>query len=292
MVTAKNVSQREQKICRLTETALTIINEQQREMVKMNKRMELLEKEITKLKTISSKTINNNTKKEGQQRMTYNKAAAKAMDDISLLATDQQKEASKVFLITGRNPTNNQPVIAKAPMAARLQMQITGAEQIENPVLKEKINNLRWVYAQGLARVPFNQMRRALAMQNVNTGGIANIRFCTNNVTEFICQNEVIYDELKEALSAMNAKILQDDYPSWDAVRMDMDKEEAQRIAIFNIARTASSHRDLAIGLAYQFRLPVRLQEAFKKELGKFIDGKKKDNQVGRAQGGRSAEQK
>jgi hypothetical protein len=283
----KGTTAKERQILQITQAMYELTMDLKSEANKKQKRIVTLEKENDRLRSIttaSEETKNQQKQKQQPQRMSDSKAARNATEYIEQLPVNKRPEAAAQLLTSGRHPANNRPVTAKPPMAQRLTAinSLTDANEILNDNFRNKILRMKWINVKGISRLPFGEIRRLFRNLSFDTAYIANIRSISNNMHEFILYDQDQADAFKEIVKnrLTNASLEDDNYKFWEANSPNMDDATATKIAIQNLARNASQHQDMAIGTAFQFRLPLALRPAYIEELAKFQDGQRKDKET------------
>jgi hypothetical protein len=156
-------------------------------------------------------------------KMSYSKAARSASccatEYVEQLPITKQQTAAAKLLTSGRHPENNRPVTSKPPIAKRLNNigDLETVEDIKNDNLRNRVTKMKWLYIQGLSRLPFGEIRRLLRTFVFDTANIANIRNIASNIHEFVLYSPEAADTLKEIFTKniTNTTILPDDYAFW-----------------------------------------------------------------------------
>ncbi|KAI8829833.1 hypothetical protein BC829DRAFT_423757 [Chytridium lagenaria] len=103
-----------------------------------------------------------------------------AIAAIAKLAPALQQEQLDKLAETRRNPVTNSPLRQREPAIKRTPLNIQSVDDITNPILKSKVNSMKWTVLENLPGENRTVIRQYLRAQGVPTNSIANKRMMGN----------------------------------------------------------------------------------------------------------------
>ncbi|KAI8843739.1 hypothetical protein BC829DRAFT_419970 [Chytridium lagenaria] len=183
-----------------------------------------------------------------------------AIQAIEKLAPAVQQEHLDRLAEHRRNPVTNAPLRQREPAIKRAPTNIQSAEDITNPLLREKVQQMQWTVIENLPGENRTVIRQYLKAQGMPTHSIINIRMMGNRteVTHHGEAGKTALDALIERVPRIKRVVVDQMAPYAEGPNKDELTDRHLNI----LARDMVQAHDMAFIIAtYLYRIPPSLHE-------------------------------
>ncbi|KAI8835289.1 hypothetical protein BC829DRAFT_422047 [Chytridium lagenaria] len=177
-----------------------------------------------------------------------------AMNAIARLPPAIQREHLDKLADTQRNPVTNAPLRQREPAIKRTPMHLQSEESITNPILRDKVREMKWTTVENLPGENRTVIRQYLRAQGMPASSIVNVRMMGN-------RTEIAHygSDGNDALKAMIDRIPRLKRVDTEGISVfeDPNKEETAERYLNSLARDMVQAHDMAFIIAsYLHRIP------------------------------------